>query len=125
MSKNAVRHRRHKIEDEIPKPSPKEKFLKAVADTETMQQMAVPKLEPKTYNQKVALAMFKEGRSIMFLAGSAGCGKSLLAAHEAAQQMKIKKIEKVFLIRPAVAVGKSVGADGFSCKTTLPHKLAK
>lgn len=109
MSKQAVRHRKQKIEEEIPKPSTKEKFLKAVAETETMQQMAVPKLEPKTNNQKRTLAMFRENRSVMFLVGSAGTGKSMLAAHEAAQQMKQKRVDKIFLIRPAVAVGKSIG----------------
>lgn len=109
MSKQAVRHRRQKIEDEVPKPFPKEKFLHAVLETEEMQQQAVPKLEAKTYNQKVALSMFKENRSVVFLTGSAGTGKSMLAAYDAATRMKSKQIEKVFLIRPAVSVGKSVG----------------
>lgn len=109
MSKQVVRHRRQKIEEEIPKPSPKQKFLQEQEDVETMQQQAVPKLEAKTYNQKVALSMFKDKRSVIFLSGSAGTGKSMLAAYEAANQMKSKRVERVFLIRPAVAVGKSVG----------------
>lgn len=109
MSKQAVRHRRQKIEEGIPKPTPKDKFMQGVEDVETMQQQAVPKLEAKTYNQKVALSMFKDKRSVMFLTGSAGTGKSMLAAYEAAMQMKSKRVEKVFLVRPAVAVGKSVG----------------
>lgn len=120
MSKQALRHRRQKIEEDIPKPTPKDKFMKGVAEIETMQQQAVPKLEAKTNNQKLALAMFKEGRSVIFLTGSAGSGKSMLAAFDAATRMKSKQIEKIYLIRPAVAVGKSVGL----LPGTIEEKLA-
>jgi phosphate starvation-inducible PhoH-like protein len=109
MSKQAVRHRRDKLVEDSPKPSPKEKFLKAADDIEVMQQAAVPKFEAKTPNQKVALSMLREGRSVVFLTGSAGVGKSMLAAYDAATRLKSKQIEKIYLIRPAVAVGKSVG----------------
>jgi phosphate starvation-inducible PhoH-like protein len=70
---------------------------------------SVPKLTPKTNNQAIAQEYLREGRSIVVLAGSAGTGKSMLAAHHAAQQLAGKRVTKVCLVRPAVAVGKSVG----------------
>lgn len=66
-------------------------------------------LVAKTQNQKTALGYLNKGTPAVFLTGSAGTGKSLLAAHRAATQINAKKIKKVFLVRPAVSVGKSVG----------------
>lgn len=109
MSKQAVRHRRTKVELDVVKPQAKEKFIKEALEIEQQQQSAVPRLEAKNANQKLALAMMREGRSVIFLAGSAGVGKSLLAAYHAATQLKAKKIEKIYLVRPAVSVGKSIG----------------
>ena len=109
MSKSAVRNRRQKVASDTVKPQTKEKFLQDAREIENQQQAPVPRLEAKNQNQKLALAMFKEGRQAIFLVGSAGCGKSLLAAWHAATQLKTKKIEKIFLVRPAVAVGKSIG----------------
>lgn len=109
MSKQAVRNRRTKVELDLVKPQTKQKFLEAAVEIENQQQAPVPRLEAKNQNQKLALAMFKECRSVIFLAGSAGVGKSLLAAWHTATQLKAKKIEKVYLVRPAVAVGKSIG----------------
>lgn len=109
VSKQAVRHRRQKVELDLVKPQSKEKFLKDALEIETQQQAPVPRLEAKNQNQKLALAMFKEGKPVIFLAGSAGVGKSMLAAWHAAVQLKAKKIEKIYLVRPAVAVGKSIG----------------
>lgn len=109
MSKQAVRHRRTKVELDVVKPQTKGKFLQEALEIEQQQQSAVPRLEAKNANQKLALAMMREGRSVIFLAGSAGVGKSLLACYHAATQLKAKKIEKVYLVRPAVSVGKSIG----------------
>lgn len=109
MTKRAVRTRRTKIDDEIAKPSPKDKFFADLAAEDSMRQAPIPKLEAKNNNQRLALAMMREGRSVIFLAGSAGVGKSMLAAFHAATLLKSKKIEKVFLVRPAVPVGKSIG----------------
>lgn len=97
------------ILEDYPKPSPKEKFLKSVEEIETCHQQAVPKFEAANTNQKLALAMLKEGRNVVFLTGSAGVGKSMIAAYHAACQLKSKKVDKVFLVRPAVSVGKSIG----------------
>lgn len=109
MSKQAVRNRRTKVELNLVKPQTKEKFMQDALEIETQQQSAVPRLEAKNPNQKLALSMFRENRAVIFLMGSAGTGKSMLAAWQAATQLKAKKIEKVYLVRPAVAVGKSIG----------------
>lgn len=109
MTKRAPVTRRKKIEAEIPKPCAKEKFFAELAAEENMRQAPVAKIEAKNANQKLALSMMREGRSVIFLAGSAGAGKSLLAAYHAATLLKSKKVEKVFLVRPAVPVGKSIG----------------
>ena len=47
--------------------------------------------------------------SVLFLQGSAGTGKSMLAAWWAATLLKEKKVSKIYLVRPAVVTGKSVG----------------
>ena len=67
------------------------------------------RLEAKNQNQKTALYYLNRGTPIVFLTGSAGTGKSLLAAFRAATLLKKKEIQKVYLVRPAVSVGKSVG----------------
>jgi len=72
-------------------------------------QKAVPPLEAKTQNQRTALRLLAEGRPVIFLTGSAGTGKSLLAVHRAATLLKSKRIDKVYLARPAVVTGKSIG----------------
>lgn len=69
----------------------------------------MPRLVPANNNQRSALAHLESGKPVVFLAGSAGVGKSLLAAYRAAVLLKTKQVEKVYLIRPAVGVGKSIG----------------
>lgn len=69
----------------------------------------IQKLEPKNQNQKTALSYLNTGTPIVFLTGSAGTGKSLLAAYRAATQINTKKIKKIYLVRPAVGLGKSIG----------------
>lgn len=68
----------------------------------------LPRFEPKTRNQQIALQYLEE-KQIVILTGSAGTGKSLLAAQHIAKRLHTKQVPKVFLARPAVAVGKSVG----------------
>lgn len=94
--------------------------LEGAAARQRIQQLALQDLEvadkakpiatlkPKNDNQKLALS-YLISRSVVFLTGSAGTGKSMLAAYRAATQLKEKKIRKVYLVRPAVSVGKSVG----------------
>lgn len=68
-----------------------------------------PRLEAKNQNQKTALRYLAERRPIVMLTGSAGTGKSLLAAYHAATLLHSKQVEKIYLVRPAVGVGKSIG----------------
>lgn len=110
MTKRTVRTRKTKIEEEIPKPSPREKFMKSADEIETMRQSPVPKFVPATQNQKLAVSYLRDGVRVLFLQGSAGCGKSMLAAWWAATLKKEKKIDKIYLVRPAVVTGKSSGS---------------
>lgn len=75
---------------------------------EYMPPISVQKLEAKTPNQATAVRLLREKR-VVFLTGSAGTGKSLLSAHAAANLLRAKVVEKIYLVRPAVATGKSVG----------------
>lgn len=109
MAKRTPVTRKTKIEAEIPKPSPKEKFMKSVEEIESMRASPVPKFVPATQNQKLAVALLRKGVRIMFMVGSAGTGKSMLAAWWAATMKKEKKVDKIYLVRPAVVTGKSVG----------------
>lgn len=88
----------------------KEKFVPEMVEESGQQYVAtMPRLEAKNQKQKLAMFFLNEGRPIVFLKGSAGTGKSLLAAYHASKQLKAKKIEKVYLVRPAVSVGKTIG----------------
>jgi phosphate starvation-inducible PhoH-like protein len=112
--------RKKKIEAEMPKPSAKDKFFADIAEEEVMRQAPVAKFVPATQNQKKAVAMLRDGVRVLFLQGSAGTGKSMLAAWWAATLMKEKKIEKIYLVRPNVATGRSAG----SLPGTEEEKLA-
>jgi phosphate starvation-inducible PhoH-like protein len=87
------------------KPPVKEKFIISEATAPEK----VPKFVPATENQKLAVSLLRKGVKILFMQGSAGTGKSMLAAWWAATQYKAKVIDKIYLVRPAVATGKSVG----------------
>lgn len=73
------------------------------------QQQRATKLEPANPRQKQLLAFLREGRQVVFAQGSAGTGKSFIAAFHAAEQLRLKKIEKIFLVRANVSTGKSLG----------------
>lgn len=101
--------------------SPKDQFFQQVKETETYEKpQTLPVFKAKSNNQKTALAILNKGTPVVFLTGSAGTGKSMLAAYRAACLLKQKKIDKVFLVRPAVAVGKSIGL----LPGTIDEKLA-
>lgn len=108
MTKRAVRSRKAKI-DEGEVYSPREKFMKSVDEIEVMQQQTVPKFVAANPRQKQALALLKENRSVVILVGSAGTGKSMIAAFHTATLLKSKTVNKAYLVRPAVSVGKSIG----------------
>jgi phosphate starvation-inducible PhoH-like protein len=108
MSKNVSRVRRNKIETEV-KPQTKAKFLEVAKEIDVVAQATVPKFVPANANQKLAVNMLVGGKSVVFLQGSAGTGKSMIAAWWAATQIKAKKVDKIYLVRAAVATGKSAG----------------
>ena len=89
----------------------KEKFIPEMSEGDEGERYvsAMPRFEAKNDNQRLALKFLNEGRPVTFLVGAAGSGKSMIAAYHAAKMLKSKKIDKVFLIRPAVAVGKTLG----------------
>jgi phosphate starvation-inducible protein PhoH and related proteins len=70
---------------------------------------AVSTFTPKTDNQRLALQLLDEGTPIVLLTGSAGTGKSMLAAYRAAMRLKTKSIQQVILMRPAVVTGPTIG----------------
>lgn len=109
MVKRSVKTRKDKVVLEVVKPSPKEKFMRSLDEIEVMRASPVPKFVPATQNQKLAVALLRKGVKILFLQGSAGTGKSMLAAWWAATLKKEKKVDKIYLVRPAVVTGKSVG----------------
>ena len=71
MSKQIARARRNKS-GVTERPQTKAKFLEISAEIETVQQQSVPKFTPANARQKEAIAMLREGRSVVFLTGSAG-----------------------------------------------------
>lgn len=90
-----------------------ESIRESAMNLEAMHTHVVPAkpitLSPKTNAQSKALTYLEEGRSVVVLKGSAGTGKSMLAAYRAASLLRTKTVKKVYLVRPAVSVGKSVG----------------
>lgn len=74
------------------------------------QQPYVPTLTPKTPNQSKALQYMQEGKALCILEGSAGVGKSMLAAYHASKKLLAKECDKILLLRPYVATGKDMGS---------------
>lgn len=85
----------------------------------------VEKFEPKNQRQKEALGHLVTGKPVVFLTGSAGVGKSMIAAYYAATLLTAKKINKIYLVRPAVTVGKSIGALPGTTKEKLAPYFAQ
>lgn len=123
MSHRASRYsKKQKVESSAGKPPVKEKFLTNALETEVPSQAPVVKFVPKTENQKKAVSLLRSGVRVLFMEGSAGSGKSMLAAWWAAQLKREKKIDKIYLIRPAVVTGKSAGLlPGTEHEKLLPY----
>lgn len=68
-----------------------------------------PTLSAMNDNQKLALRLLDADTSVVLLTGSAGTGKSFLGTYRGAKLLHSKRVEKLYLIRPAVAMGKSIG----------------
>lgn len=65
-------------------------------------------VKPLNYIQAEYLEAIKENE-IIFGIGSAGTGKTYIAAWYAAQQLYTKKIDKIILTRPTVETGRGLG----------------
>jgi phosphate starvation-inducible PhoH-like protein len=76
-------------------------------------------VKPANPRQKTLLQYLQEGRQVVFAIGSAGTGKSFLAAYHGSELLRSKKIDKIFLVRANVSTGKSNGA----LPGTLEEKL--
>lgn len=72
-------------------------------------QQKAQKLEPANPRQKKLLELVRTGTQVVFACGSAGTGKSYVAAYQAAELMRLKKIDKIYLVRANVSTGKSLG----------------
>ena len=66
-------------------------------------------LEPLNDNQKLYLQALKKSSQVIVL-GPSGTGKTYMAATYAANLYLMKQINKIIITRPAVSVGKSLGA---------------
>ena len=91
---------------------------KFIAEDETIPANG-QQFNPRGENQKKLLRYLQEGRKLVWAIGVAGTGKSMIAAYHAAQLYKQGKIDKIYLIRPNVSVGNSVGM----LKGSLEEKL--
>ncbi len=97
------------------KPHIKEKFIDDIVPKPS----SGLKIEPRGANQIRMLGALRAGKQVVYGIGVAGSGKSLLAAYYAAELLRAKRINKIFLIRPNVHCGKSVGM----LKGSLSEKL--
>jgi len=66
-------------------------------------------LVPMNDNQKIYLDALKRSKQVIVL-GPSGTGKTYIAATHAANLYLAKRIDKIIITRPAVSVGKSLGA---------------
>jgi len=78
------------------------------AETVDYQNNAFKQVEPLNYIQGEYLEAIRQN-DIVFGIGSAGTGKTYIAAHYAAQQLYYKKIDKLILTRPNVETGRGLG----------------
>jgi len=65
-------------------------------------------IRPKTFGQKQIIEKIRDN-DILFVIGPAGSGKTYLAVALAISALRIKEVERIILIRPAVEAGESLG----------------
>lgn len=65
-------------------------------------------IRPRTFNQKVYAEAIRKS-DIVFSIGPAGTGKTYLAVASAVAALKRKEIDRIFLVRPVVEAGESLG----------------
>ena len=80
----------------------------SVVEQNTKQYVDFREVKPLNYIQQTYLEAIFDNE-IIFGIGSAGTGKTYVAAAYAASQLFHRKIDKIYLTRPNVEVGKSLG----------------
>lgn len=84
------------------------KARKVQKDNNEYSHSSFKNIEPLNYIQGEYLEAIKNN-DIIFGIGSAGTGKTYIAAQYAAQQLFYKKIDKIILTRPNVETGRGLG----------------
>lgn len=78
-------------------------------DTAPIDVMQVGKtIRPRTKGQTRYVRMIRE-RDLVFSVGPAGSGKTYLAVAMAVESLKLRRVRKIVLVRPAVEAGESLG----------------
>lgn len=78
------------------------------AVTPRQRRRKISPLTPKTENQERFISAINN-KQIVFGIGNAGCGKTYIAAREAARMLEERQVEKIILTRPPVEVGTPIG----------------
>lgn len=82
---------------------------------------AIKGFAPKTENQGKLLESIASS-DVTFGIGAAGTGKTFIACLKAVEALKSKKVEKIFLARPAIGNGKDLGAlPGDAAQKLAPY----
>lgn len=78
-------------------------------DYMSVDEINIKRITPKSENQETMYNYLRQGKPVVFGIGVAGTGKSMIAAAYGAELLKAKKINKIYLIRPNVLCGRSLG----------------
>ena len=84
------------------------KSRRAQPSDETSYSVPFKEVQPLNYIQETYLEAIKNN-DIVFGIGSAGTGKTYIAANYAASQLYHRKVERIILTRPNVETGRSLG----------------
>ncbi len=93
----------------LEKNPPKSKRVTRYKGAEVETVAKVQQLLPMNDNQKLYIDALKNHTQVIVV-GPSGTGKTFIAATYAANQYLTKKIDKIIITRPAVSVGKTLGA---------------
>lgn len=103
-----------------------EKANKTTKDFHKTTQAAENRLEkmavvPQTPNQEI-LANALQNKTLTFVMGPAGCGKSYLSCYAAARALASKEVDQILITRSMVTVGKDIGfLPGTEVEKTSPY----
>lgn len=85
------------------------RFQEAAFDSREPKGGPVPRYTPLTEALSLGLQALERNTPLVFLTGSAGTGKSMLACYWAAKQYIEGKVDKILLVRPNVTAGATIG----------------